>query len=255
MALVSLSIPLTIHINKASDICAKLRLTNSDVDKLGPEFRSDWDRDFAPYPSRPAMLCGVVNGFLGDPSLVEPGQYFTLGAYTAYPYSHGSIHVTSADDVLHGYDFDAGFMNHPSDVKVQIWAYKFSREIARRLPYFTGELSMGHPEFPKGSKATIENGSQHCDSKIQDIEYSKEDDAAIEKWIRGNINTTWHSLGTCAMRPYDKKGVVDDKLNVYQTQGLKVVDLSMVPENVGANTNNTALVVGEKAAIIIESEL
>ena len=36
---------------------------------------------------------------------------------------------------------------------------------------------------------------------------------------------------------------------------LKVADLSMVPENVGANTNNTALVVGEKAAVIIGREL
>ena len=30
---------------------------------------------------------------------------------------------------------------------------------------------------------------------------------------------------------------------------------SMVPENVGANTNNTALAVGEKCAIIIGREL
>jgi alcohol oxidase len=237
------------------DICAKLRMSDADADKLGPDFRKDWDRDFAPFPTKPVMLCGVVNGFLGDPSLVDPGQYFTLGNYTAYPYSHGSIHVTSPDDVLNGYEFNAGFMNNPSDVKVQVWAYKFSREIARRLPYFTGELGMGHPAFPEGSAAAIGTVTQPCDASAGDIEYSAEDDAAIEKWIRGNINTTWHSLGTCAMRPYDQEGVVDEKLNVYGTQGLKVVDLSIVPENIGANTNNTALVVGEKAAVIIEAEL
>jgi alcohol oxidase len=32
-------------------------------------------------------------------------------------------------------------------------------------------------------------------------------------------------------------------------------DLSICPENVGANTNNTALMVGEKAASIIGAEL
>ena len=90
---------------------------------------------------------------------------------------------------------------------------------------------------------------------MQNIEYSNEDDAAIEEWIRGNLNTTWHSLGTCAMREKAKGGVVDADLNVYGTVGLKVADLSMVPENVGANTNNTALVVGEKAAVIIGREL
>ena len=57
------------------------------------------------------------------------------------------------------------------------------------------------------------------------------------------------------MREREKGGVVDKDLNVYGTQGLKVADLSMVPENVGANTNNTALVVGEKAAVIIGREL
>jgi alcohol oxidase len=38
-------------------------------------------------------------------------------------------------------------------------------------------------------------------------------------------------------------------------QGLKLCDLSIIPENVGANTNNTALMVGEKAAEIILKEL
>ncbi|TVY41978.1 Alcohol oxidase, partial [Lachnellula cervina] len=57
------------------------------------------------------------------------------------------------------------------------------------------------------------------------------------------------------MRERGRGGVVDRDLNVYGTAGLKVADLSMVPENVGANTNNTALAVGEKAAMIIAGEL
>ena len=127
-----------------------------------------------------------------------------------------------------------------------------SREIARRLPYSKGELGLGHPAFPDGSKAALTNGES---GQLQDLVYSAEDDKAIEDWIRGNLNTTWHSLGTCAMRPKEKGGVVDADLNVYGVQGLKVADLSMVPENVGANTNNTALAVGEKTAIIIGREL
>ncbi|KAH8656945.1 putative alcohol oxidase [Tricladium varicosporioides] len=235
------------------DVCAKLRPSDADISALGPEFQKDWDRDFKPYPTRPVMLCGVVNAFLADPSLVEPGQYMTMGTYTAYPYSRGSIHITSREDVLTGYDFDAGFLNHPSDIKKQLWGYKMSREIARRLPYYKGELELGHPKFKEGSKAAL--SSDKPSGEIKDIEYSKEDDEIIEEWIRGNLNTTWHSLGTCAMREKEKGGVVDGSLNVYGTTGLKVADLSMVPENVGANTNNTALVVGEKAAVIIGHEL
>ncbi|KAH8593245.1 putative alcohol oxidase [Bisporella sp. PMI_857] len=232
------------------DVSAKLNPTAAEVKALGPQFEADYKRDFEPYPSKPLMLCAVVNAFLADPSLVEPGQYFTMGTYTAYPYSRGTIHITSKDDVIDGYDLDAGFMNHHHDVLKQVWAYKMQREIARRLPYSKGELEFGHPQFKEGSKANLPWGDVGSA-----IEYSKEDDEVIEAWIRENVNTTWHSLGTCAMRPKEDLGVVDKDLNVHGTARLKVADLSMVPENVGANTNNTALVVGEKAAVIIGREL
>ncbi|MCJ1398999.1 hypothetical protein MMC11_002201 [Xylographa trunciseda] len=90
------------------------------------------------------------------------------------------------------------------------------------------------------------------------------------------------------MAPKDKGGVVNKDLNVYGVKKLKVagmsttfmswedqdflagvpvpffhtipltstsLDLSICPENVGANTNNTALMIGEKAAAIIAQEL
>lgn len=74
------------------------------------------------------------------------------------------------------------------------------------------------------------------------------------------------------MKPREDKGCVDGRLNVYGTQNLKVagkptpryngipnssrlVDLSVIPGNVGANTNSTALVLGEKAAVLIAEDL
>ena len=77
------------------------------------------------------------------------------------------------------------------------------------------------------------------------------------------------------MKPRERGGVVDSKLNVYGTQNLKVagtlsicsrkiknvksmlllIDLSIAPANVGANTYNTAIGIGEKAAVIIAEEL
>lgn len=135
-----------------------------------------------------------------------------------------------------------------------LWAYKRSREIARRLPYYRGELVFGHPSFAANSAAAAKLRPEG-ETVTEDIVYTKEDDEAILDFVRGNLNTTWHSLGTCAMRPQADGGVVDEKLNVYGTAGLKLCDLSIVPENVGANTNNTALLVGEKAAAIIGEEL
>jgi len=57
------------------------------------------------------------------------------------------------------------------------------------------------------------------------------------------------------MKPRERGGVVDPCLNVYGVQGLKVADLSICPSNVAANTYSTALVIGEKAAVIIAEEL
>ena len=49
-------------------------------------------------------------------------------------------------------------------------------------------------------------------------------------------------------------GVVDKRLNVYGCTNLKVADLSICPGNVSSNTNSTALVVGEKAAMLIAED-
>lgn len=247
------SYPLSTLQLTSPDISAKLRPDDATISSLGPEFQKDWDANFKDIPSKPLMLCGVVNAFLADPSLVEPGQYITMGTYTAYPYSRGSIHINDKENVIDGYDFDTGFLSHTSDLKKQLWAYKMQREIARRLPYYKGELDLGHPKFPESSAAALNAGLG--DGEVKDIKYSEDDDRLIEDWVRDNLNTTWHSLGTCSMREREKGGVVDGDLNVYGTRGLKVADLSMVPENVGANTNNTALVVGEKTAVIIGREL
>lgn len=229
-------------------------MTPAEVAAQPEAFQKLWHRDFAHEKTKPLMLIGKVNAFLGDQTTVEQGQYITFGCYTAYPWSRGSIHANSAT-AINDYTFDNGFFSDESDVTSQIWSYKVAREIARRLPYATGELAVGHPEFQQGSKAALGDEDYKSTDDKQDVEYSAEDDAVIDAFVRNNVNTTWHSLGTCPMKPLDKGGVVDGSLNVFGTQGLKCVDLSIVPENVGANTNNTALVVGEKAASIIASEL
>ncbi|EUC48625.1 GMC oxidoreductase [Bipolaris oryzae ATCC 44560] len=238
------------------DISSKLRPTEDEVTALGPEFREAWDRDFKDNPNVPLMLCGLVSGFLGDPTSIPAGQYVTTGTYTAYPYSRGHMHITGPkhDDAL---DFDVGFFNDKDDIdlKKQMWAYKKQREIMRRTTFYRGELAAGHPRFPANSAAAVQESITEPLKDVQDLVYTKEDDEAIEQWLRKNVNTTWHSLGTCKMAPREEDGVVDKDLNVYGVKGLKIADLSIPPKNVGANTNNTALMIGEKAAEIIIQEL
>lgn len=126
----------------------------------------------------------------------------------------------------------------------------------RRLPSYRGEITGLHPPFPAGSAAACVSLDGPLSPDVPDIKYSRKDDAVLDKWIRENVSTTWHSLGTCKMLPSDDKmGVVDHTLSVYGVKGLKIADMSIAPSNVAANTNATALALGEKAADIFIREL
>lgn len=158
-------------------------------------------------------------------------------------------------------DFETGWLKDAddNDVKKHRWAYKLSREMWRRSPIFRGELAINHPNFPEGSKAAVVEKADGPLTDIKDktsrIPYTAEDDAAIDQKVREIISTTWHSLGTCKMAPREKGGVVDHKLSVHGVEHLKVADLSIPPENVGANTGGTAFVIGERAADLFIQEL
>lgn len=94
----------------------------------------------------------------------------------------------------------------------------------------------------------------------EDLKYTKDDIAAIQEWVKRHVETTWHSLGTCSMAPREgnsivKHGVLDERLNVHGVKGLKCADLSICPDNVGCNTYSTALLIGEKAAMLVAEDL
>lgn len=188
-----------------------------------------------------------------------------MGTYTGYPYSRGHLHITGPE-VSDPLDFNAGFFSDAGDVdiKTQMWSYKRSREIMRRMSTYRGELEIGHPTFSTTSKAACvkldaglvaDDADANSIGAVQDLEYSAEDDAILAQFLRENINTTWHSVGTVKMAPREQLGVLDKDLNVYGVTGLKVADASILPQNVAANTNHTALLIGEKAADIIMREL
>ena len=72
-----------------------------------------------------------------------------------------------------------------ADVKVLMWSYKFTREIARRMSYFRGEPPALHPAFAPGSPAEI---VPHAEGPIAfdtpRIEYSEEDERTLEAYTR-----------------------------------------------------------------------
>ncbi|KAF8749439.1 hypothetical protein RHS01_10058 [Rhizoctonia solani] len=262
----------------------KIRPTEEELKEMGPAFQKAWDSYFKDKPDKPVMFASIVNGFFGDHTLVPPGKYFSMFQYLEYPFSRGSIHISSSDPYADPI-FDSGFLNHEADVAPIRWSYKKVREVARRMDAYRGELTSLHPHFHPDSPAACEDvdlqtakeympagqltvgihmGTWSKPRKplapgerriVDEIKYSKEDDEAIDNWVRDHVETTWHSLGTCAMKPRDQEGVLDPRLNVYGTTNLKVGDLSLCPDNLGTNTYSSALLCGEKCAELIAEEL
>ena len=74
-------------------------------------------------------------------------------------------------------------------------------------------------------------------------------DDALDDWLRQNVTTNQHTLGTCKMGPHtDPMAVVDQYCRVHGIEALRVVDLSICPNVVRANTNATAIMIAERAA-------
>ncbi len=77
-------------------------------------------------------------------------------------------------------------------------------------------------------------------------------DADLDAHIRATGITVHHPLGTCRMGTSPDDGaVVDPELRVFGTEGLRVVDASVMPDLVGGNINAPVIMVAEKAADMI----
>ena len=74
-------------------------------------------------------------------------------------------------------------------------------------------------------------------------------DAGLDHWLLRNVFTTFHTSGSCRMGPADDPmAVVDQYCRVHGVENLRVVDLSICPNVVRANTNATAIMLAERAA-------
>ena len=74
-------------------------------------------------------------------------------------------------------------------------------------------------------------------------------DDALDAWMLRQVKTAQHTSGTCKMGPAsDPLAVVDQYGRVHGVEGLRVADLSICPNVVRANTNATAIMIGERVA-------
>ena len=74
--------------------------------------------------------------------------------------------------------------------------------------------------------------------------------AEIVEFLRNELETLYHPVGTCKMGN-DALAVVDARLRVHGIERLRVVDASIMPRVPAGNTNAPVMMIAEKAAEMI----
>jgi choline dehydrogenase-like flavoprotein len=73
---------------------------------------------------------------------------------------------------------------------------------------------------------------------------------AIADYVRRNVQTYWHPVGTCAMGLHER-AVVNPRLQVHGVERLRFANGSVMPTITTGNTNAPTIMIGERAARLI----
>lgn len=106
-------------------------------------------------------------------------------------------------------------------------------------------------ELVEGVHKTRELVAQHAFDDLRGVELvpgpQVSSDAEIRDWVRSAATTDFHPCGTCRMG-HGPDAVVDDKMRVHGTEGLCVVDASVIPQIMSANLNAPTQMIAARAA-------
>lgn len=146
-------------------------------------------------------------------STTLPGSFITLAAVLEHPFSRGSIHINSSDPAVYPL-IDPKYLSVEVDLEIFADMMLHLQSIARAEPLASLLKDKGHAFQPGYFELTESN---------------------VREQIKKTIGTEYHPCCTNTMSPRHKGGVVNERLRVYGTQNVRVVDASIFPLQVRAN--------------------
>lgn len=161
---------------------------------------------FAAFFSFPHCHSLSLAGFFtADGAPKDEAGYITSVVASQYPFSRGTVHVTSADPNAPP-AIDPKYFSNNADLRLMALSLKHVVESVENGPLKNVVVSLHTPSHDKYK--TIED---------------------YEEYIKNYAGTTYHPVGTCSMMSKEKGGVVDSNLKVYGTANIRVADASILP--------------------------
>ena len=146
-----------------------------------------------------------------------------LGVWVNQCFSRGAVRLASADPFVQPI-VEENMLDHPSDVERM-------RDGARRL------------------LALARHASVTAIGRVETALDTDANDAEIDAFALKNAGDTQHATSTCPMSdPSDPMSVVDPDCRVLGLEGLRVIDASVMPSVVRANTHLTTVMIAEVMA-------
>jgi choline dehydrogenase len=165
--------------------------------------------------------------FIYDHGLTRlDGHGFVLGVTGLRPQSRGCLMLRSADPVAHPL-IQPNYLQAEADLRLLINGIRRARDVIYQdamRPYRGAEFNPG---------------------------YDVQSDESLAAYIRWQVQTIYHPVGTCRMGIDNESVVVDPQLRVRGVERLRVVDASIMPTIPSGNTNAPTIMIGEKAADLI----
>ncbi|KAF4167606.1 hypothetical protein CNMCM6936_004663 [Aspergillus lentulus] len=164
-----------------------------------------------------------------------PGSAKSVSAefWTLLPFARGSVHIGSSDPLRFPI-INPNYFMLDWDTKSYVAVAKYIRRAFESYP-----LSSIVKESTPGYSVLPRNASEQN----------------WKEWVfDNNYRSNFHPVGTAAMMPREIGGVVDERLGVYGTTNVRVVDASVLPFQVCGHLVSTLYAVAERAADFIKAD-
>lgn len=159
------------------------------------------------------------------------GDSVTFDTWFLLPFARGSVRIGDADAYSSSFSVDPRFFSNEFDRLATAATLRYTRTYARTSPLAGAVGTEWKP------------GSNTGDS--------------LEDWLAfatADYRSNFHPIGTCAMQPREDGGVVDAAHRVHGTQGLRVLDASVLPFQVSSHLMTVLYGLAERVAELIKKD-